>query len=132
MAAPLKDNMTEIKEPLRPMEGLKDFHEAAWVHKRGDLYYLSYADNHAEDGRGANRLNYAVSKSPLGPWEYKGIYLEPTGCDTSHGSIVEYKGHWYALYHNQALSNQGNLRSICIDRLEYDADGNILPVKQRK
>ena len=29
-AAKLKDNMMEIAEPLRDMEGLKDFHEATW------------------------------------------------------------------------------------------------------
>lgn len=30
----MKDNMMELAEPLRAMEGLKDFHEAAWVHKK--------------------------------------------------------------------------------------------------
>jgi arabinoxylan arabinofuranohydrolase len=128
----LKSNMTEIAEPLRTMEGLKDFHEAAWVHKKDGVYYLSYADNHVENGKGANRLNYATSKSPLGPWTYRGIYLEPTGCDTSHGSIVEYKGKWYAFYHNCALSGRGNLRSICVDRLYYGKDGSIKMVKQTK
>ena len=91
VGAKMKNNMMELAEPLRPMEGLKDFHEAAWIHKRNGIYYLSYADNHAVNGKGANRLNYATSNSPLGPWTYQGIYLEPTGCDTSHGSIVEYK-----------------------------------------
>lgn len=133
VGAPLKDNMTELAEPLRPMEGLTDFHEAAWVHKYNGKYYLSYADNHADEtGRGANRLNYAISDSPLGPWSYKGIYLQPTGCDTSHGSIVEYKGQWFAFYHNQFLSGQGNLRSICADRLFYDGNGYIQDVAQRK
>lgn len=133
MAAPLKENMIEIAQPLRPMEGLQDFHEAAWVHKYNGRYYLSYADNHRDaDGRGANRLNYAVSDSPLGPWSYQGIYLQPTGCDTSHGSIVEYKGEWFAFYHNQALSGRGNLRSICVDRLHYNRDGSIQEVIQRK
>lgn len=61
-----------------------------------------------------------------------GIYLEPTGCDTSHGSIVEYNGQWYAFYHNQDLSGQGNLRSICVDKLEYNPDGTIQAVKQTK
>ena len=89
-----------------------------------------YADNHSENDRGANRLLYAMSKGPLGPWEYKGVVLEPTGCDTSHGSIVEYKGEWFLFYHNQALSNQGNLRSMCVDRLKYNGDGTIQLVKQ--
>lgn len=132
VGARLADNMTELAEPLRPMEGLKDFHEAAWVHKREGLYYLSYADNHVEAGRGANRLNYATSTSPLGPWTYRGVYLDPTGCDTSHGSIAEYKGQWFAFYHNQFLSGQGNLRSVCVDKLYYDEDGSIRKVVQRE
>lgn len=130
MGAQMHDNMIELAEPLREMEGLVDFHEATWVHKHKGKYYLSYADNHSENGRGANRLCYAMSDSPLGPWEYKGVYLEPTGCDTSHGSIVKFKGKWYALYHNQALSDRGNLRSICIDPLEYNSDGTIRLVNQ--
>lgn len=130
--APLKDNMVELADSLQEMTGLEDFHEASWVHKYNGKYYLSYADNHVEDGRGANRLCYAMSDSPLGPWEYKGVYLEPTGCDTSHGSIVEYNGEWYAFYHNQDLSGQGNLRSICVDKLEYNPDGTIKVVKQTK
>ena len=131
VGARLKDNMTELAEPLRPMQGLTDFHEATWVHRRGDWYYLSYADNHTDaTGRGANRLHYAMSRSPLGPWQYKGILLEPTGCDTSHGSIVEYKGQWYLFYHNQALSGRGNLRSVCADPLYYNADGTIQTVRQ--
>lgn len=131
VGARLKENMIELAEPLRNMDGLADFHEATWVHKYNDRYYITYADNHAEKGRGANRLHWASSKSPLGPWEYGGIYLQPTGCDTSHGSIVEYKGHSYAFYHNQALSGQGNLRSICVDELFYGPNGEILEVVPR-
>ena len=132
VGAKMKDNMMELAEPLRAMEGLKDFHEAAWVHKKDGVYYLSYADNHAENGKGANRLNYATSNSPLGPWTYQGVYLEPTGCDTSHGSIAEYNGEWYAFYHNCSISGRGNLRSICVDKLYYNPDGTIKVVEQTK
>lgn len=122
----LKDSMLELDGPLQDMTGLEDFHEAAWVHKRKGVYYLSYADNLG----GANRLRYATSAHPLGPWTYRGVFLEPTGSDTSHGSIVEYKGQWYAFYHNCDLSGQGNLRSICFDKLYYEPDGSIRKVVQ--
>jgi hypothetical protein len=126
--AKLKPNMVEIDGAVQAMTNLVDFHEATWVFKRKDRYYLTYADNHS----GANRMRYAVSSSPLGPWTYKGIYLDPTGCDTSHGSVVEYKGQWYQFYHNVAISGQGNLRSICVDVLNFDANGDILKVVQTK
>jgi arabinoxylan arabinofuranohydrolase len=130
VGAKLKDNMTELAAPLKPMEGLVDFHEATWLFKRNNLYYLTYADNNRVNGKGANRMNYATSKSPLGPWTYGGVYLDPTDCDTDHGSVVEYKGQWYAFYHNSVLSGRGNLRSVCVDKLYFNPDGSIQKVIQ--
>jgi len=127
-AARLKPSMTEIDGESQPMTGLTDFHEAAWVFKRKGIYYLTYADNHPR----FNRLQYATSNHPLGPWTSKGVYLDVTDCDTSHGSVVEFKGKWYQFYHNCSLSGRGNLRSICVDVLNFDADGNILKVVQTK
>ncbi|MFZ4862589.1 glycosyl hydrolase family 95 catalytic domain-containing protein [Sphingobacterium sp. Mn56C] len=126
LAGRLKDNMVELDGPLQEMKGLNDFHEAAWVHKYNGKYYLSYADNKP----GANRMKYAMSDSPLGPWDYKGVLLESTSSDTNHGSIVEFKGKWYLFYHNSDLSGMGNLRSICFDPLYYNPDGTIQVVKQ--
>ncbi|MDO4971459.1 MAG: family 43 glycosylhydrolase [Bacteroidales bacterium] len=125
-AARVKDNMIELAEPLKKMEGLKDFHEGAWVHKYNGKYYLSYADNFD----GANRMLYCMSDSPMGPWEYKGILLAPTTCAMTHGSIVEYKGEWFLFYHNSDLSHKNEYRSIAVDKLYYNADGTIRLVQQ--
>ncbi len=122
----LCEDMVTVDGTVQDMEGLHDFHEAAWVFKRNGVYYMTYSDNL----EGNNRLCYAVSSSPLGPWDYKGVYLAPTGCDTSHGSVVEYKGHWYAFYHNCAISGQGNLRSVCVDELFFEENGDIRLVEQ--
>lgn len=131
IGAKMKDNMMELAEKPRSMEGLKDFHEGAWVHKRNGIYYLMYSDNvpHPE----GNRLVYATSTNPLGPWTYQGVILEATGSGTSHGSIVEYKGEWFLFYHNSDLSGgKHELRSICVDKLYYNPDGTIQLVKQTK
>lgn len=125
----LKDNMMEIDGEMQSMEGLVDFHEATWVHKRNGIYYLSYSDNHDSAGQ-HNQMRYAISNSPLGPWTYKGIYIEPTDSYTDHGSIVEYKGQWYAFYHNSVLSHNDWLRSVCVDKLFYNPDGTIKMVVQ--
>lgn len=139
--AKLKDNMIELDGELQPMEGLEDFHEATWIHKKDGIYYLSYSDNHDDnrnDGvKGDNRMRYAISNSPLGPWEHKGIYMQPTNSYTNHGSIVEYKSQWYAFYHNSKLSEANGefsdwLRSVCVDKLCYNEDGAIQMVKQTK
>lgn len=118
-----RDDWTKLEGPMTRMEGLNDFHEATWVHKFGKKYYLSHSDNHyAADG---NHMRYAMSDSPLGPWQDMGIYMYPTGCETNHGSIVEYKGKWYAVYHTANHSGRGNLRSVCIDPINVDADGRL-------
>jgi hypothetical protein len=136
----LKDNMMEIDGEMKVMEGLVDFHEATWVHKRNGVYYLSYSDNHDEGNdkegvKGDNRMRYATSNSPLGPWTHQGIYMDPTDSYTNHGSIVEYKGQWYAFYHNSLLSRKNGepndwLRSVCVDKLYYNPDGTIQKVVQ--
>ena len=127
----LKENMTEIDGTVQTMTGLKDYHEGPWIFKNKGLYYLMYADNHQEPGKGGrNQLRYATSNNPLGPWEYRGIILKPTDCDTSHGSIVKYKGNWFLFYHNCSISHNGCLRSICVDRLFFNEDGTIQEVQQ--
>ncbi len=129
--ARLKENMMEIDGVMQPMKGLIDFHEATWVHKRNGIYYLSYSDNHDDNGR-HNQMRYAISNSPLGPWQYKGVYMDPTDSYTNHGSIVEYKGESYAFYHNSSVSKHDWLRSICVDKLFYTNDGTIKKVIQTK
>lgn len=126
----LKDNMKELDGPMQQVTGLVDFHEATWVFKRNGIYYLTYADNNPKQ----NQLRYATSNSPLGPWTYRCVFLGTTGCDTNHGSVVEYKGQWYVFYHNQSISNtgKGNLRSICVDLVNFNEDGSIQLVKQTK
>lgn len=125
----LKDNMMEIDGTMKPMAGLTDFHEGTWVHKRNGVYYLSYPDN---TDPGGNQMRYATSNNPLGPWTSKGVYMEQTGCGTNHGSIVEFKGQWYAFYHNSILSGNDCLRSVCVDKLYYNEDGSIQMVKQSR
>lgn len=120
-----KNDWTKLAGPMQEMKGLVDFHEATWVHKYNGKYYLSHADNHGSDG---NQLKYAVSDNPLGPWTDMGVLMYATGCDTHHGSIVEYKGQWYSFYHTSNFSGQYNLRSVCVDKLYYNPDGSIQPV----
>jgi beta-xylosidase len=133
LGAKLKPGMTELESEVVPMAGLEDFHEAAWVFKRKDLYYLAYADNHQDERKkGANRMRYATGKSPLGPWQYQGVYLDSQSSDTSHGSVVEFKGQWYQFYHCADISGRGNLRSVCADKLFFNEDGTIKPVKQTR
>ncbi|GAA3333794.1 hypothetical protein GCM10020331_099240 [Ectobacillus funiculus] len=104
------------------------FTEAPWIHKRNGKYYLSFAHNWPED------LAYAMSDSPTGPWEYKGVLMDAFTTDpndknnsnTSHQSIIEFKGKSYIIYHTGALPTGGSYRrSVSVDRLYYNPDGTI-------
>lgn len=77
-------------------------------------------------------MRYATSENPLGPWTYRGIFLEPTSCSSTHGSVAAFKDQWYLFYHNQTISGEGHLRSVCIDYLDFNEDGTIKPVIQTK
>jgi hypothetical protein len=66
----------------------------------------------------------------MGPWTSQGVYMLTTGSGTTHGSVVQFNGQWYQFYHNSAVSGNGSLRSICVDVLNFDANGKILQVVQ--
>lgn len=121
----LKENMIEFDGKINVVEGLPFFTEAPYIHKKGDWYYLTYAYQFPE------KTAYAMSKSPEGPWEFKGILNELAGnCNTNHQSIVEFKGRDYFIYHTGGIQPTGASfrRSVCIDYLYYNPDGTMKKV----
>ena len=159
--AKLKENMTELdgeltemKFPRRndagddtpqlppmkvggqQMEGLPEgFKEGPFAFRRGDWYYLTFPWVRGKTDNGANpteTLAYAMSKSPLGPWDFKGIIMaeHSNGCWTNHHSLVEFKGEWYLFYHRNDYSpTMDKRRSARIERVTFRKDGTIEEVK---
>ena len=77
-------------------------------------------------------LGYAMSKNPMGPYEYKGLIMaeHSNGCWTNHHSIVNYKGQWYLFYHQNFFSpSDDKRRSVQIEKLYFNPDGTIQEVK---
>ena len=118
------------------MEGLPEgFKEGPFAFKRGDWYYLSFPWVRGDTSDGKNpteTLAYAMSKSPLGPWTFKGIIMaeHDNGCWTNHHSLVEYRGQWYLFYHRNDYSpNMDKRRSARIEKVTFNADGTIQEVK---
>ncbi|MCC5844136.1 MAG: family 43 glycosylhydrolase [Verrucomicrobia bacterium] len=105
------------------------FHEGASIRKRKGLYYLVYAD--ISRGR-PTCLAYAVSRSPLGPYEKRGIIIDNIGCDpetwNNHGSIAEFKGQWYVFYHRSSQGGRYN-RRVCVEPIFFDGNGDIAEVE---
>ena len=121
----LKPNMTEFEGEIMKVD-VPEFTEAPWVHKRGEIYYLTYATGFPE------KIAYATSKSIHGPWEPRGLLAEIAGnSNTIHQSVITYKGKDYFIYHNGGTPKGGSFRrSVCIDYLYYNPDGTMKRVVQ--
>ncbi len=125
----LSEDMLELDgEQVRLDESLPaGFKEGPFVFKRNGIYYLTYPWVRSN----VEALAYAVSDSPLGPFEFKGVFMDesPTGCWTNHHSFVEYKGQWYLFYHHNDYSPHFDKnRSARIDKVTFNEDGTISKV----
>jgi hypothetical protein len=116
------------------------FREGVEVFYRNDRYYFMWSEN---DTRSQDyRVRYAMADSPEGPLEIPennlilkkvpglGIY------GTGHNSVVNIPGkdEWYIVYHRFQRPNgirmgreAGFHREVCIDKLQFDEDGYIIP-----
>ncbi len=118
--------------------------EASYIHKYKDNYYLSYSTADL-------RIAYGMSKSPTGPYTYKGIFMGNPSIggkninanNNNHHGIAEFKGHWYVVYHDRRIStgydglekipaDDGKPnpepafhRSVSVDEFTYAADGSM-------
>ena len=78
---------------------------------------------------------YAIADSPFGPFVRENTILSSDaehGTGAGHHSIVRdpRSGEYLIVYHRHPIgAEDGNNRVTCIDRLEFDAEGKILPVK---
>ncbi|MEO8254943.1 MAG: family 43 glycosylhydrolase [Flavobacterium sp.] len=127
--AKLKDNMLELDSEVKtlgnlPSKGLK---EGPYVFERKGFYYMTYP--HVENK--IERLEYAMSDNPLGPFKVMGTIMDesPTGCWTNHHSIIEFKNQWYLFYHHNDYSPTfDKARSVRADSLSFNSDGTIKKV----
>jgi len=126
--AKLKENMLELASDVKtfselPTQGLV---EGPYLFERKGIYYLTYP--HVADK--TERLEYAMSNNPLGPFKFGGVIMKETpNCWTNHHSILEFKGQWLLFYHRNDLSpNFDKNRSIMCDSLSFNADGTIKEV----
>lgn len=140
MVAELNDDMLTFKE--KPQEisivdedgnpilaGNEDrrYFEGPWMHKYNGYYYLSYSTGTT------HYIVYAISKSPKGPFVYKGRILNPVIGWTTHHSIVEFEGKWYLFYHDSSLSGGAdNRRCVKFTEIKYNDDGTIQTIDPYK
>jgi len=106
------------------------FHEGSYVFKRDGWYYYVYAAVSRQNMPSC--LAYSMSRNVFGPYEYKGVIIDSNGCDpdvwNNHGSVVEFNGQWYVLYH-RSTHHSSKLRKACIEPITFNEDGTINEVE---
>lgn len=111
------------------------FREGSVAFKRNGKYYYMWSEN---DTRSEDYdVAYAIGDSPMGPFTKPAvnpILKKDTAqgiLGTGHNSVLALpNGDYYIAYHRFAIPNgDGTHREVCLDRLEFNADGTIAPVK---
>lgn len=111
----------------------QNYVEGPFMLKRGGKYYFMWSEG---GWTGPDYcVAYAIGDSPLGPFRRIGKILQQdpeVATGAGHHSVIKGPGadEFYIVYHRRPLGEtDGNHRVVCIDRLEFDADGTIRPVK---
>lgn len=141
--APLNEDMISIDTTaIKIITPNNDFREGTEVFYRNGKYYFLWSE---DDTRSENyRVRYGFSDSPTGKITIPENNLilakdAPQGIyGTGHNSVIKVNGRdeWYMVYHRftrpKGISMgdaAGFNREVCIDRMEFNTDGTIKPVK---
>ena len=111
----------------------ENYVEGPFMLKRQGKYYFMWS----EGGWGGPDYSvaYAIADSPFGPFERVGKILQQdpgVATGAGHHSVIRIPGkdEWYIVYHRRPLGDTDmNHRQTCIDRMEFDDEGFIKPVK---
>jgi beta-xylosidase len=111
----------------------ENFVEGVFMIKRAGKYYLMWSEG---GWTGPDySVAYAMSDSPLGPFKRIGKILQQDpaiATGAGHHSVVNIPNtdDWYIFYHRRPLTTKnGHHRETCIERMYFDKDGLIMPVK---
>jgi beta-xylosidase len=149
--AELNDDMLSIKEEtvvrMTPRGGtLEDYayREGTYVIKRNGIYYFLWSVD--DTGSPNYHVAYGTSDSPLGHIkvaEQPVILIQDPAQEIygpAHNSVLQIPGkdEWYIIYHRinknyiERDKGPGIHREVCIDKMEFNPDGTIKPVKPTK
>jgi len=100
---------------------------------RNGKYYLMWSEGGWTNN--SYKVAYGIADSPFGPFKKLNIVLESDpsiAMGAGHHSVVNVPGtdDWYVFYHRRPIPNEGrDHRVVCIDRMYFNRDGTIQPVK---
>jgi hypothetical protein len=124
----LDDNGTVFKN-ITP----QNYVEGAQMMKRNGIYYFMWSEG---GWTGPDySVSYAMADSPLGPFPRKAKILQQDSAvakGSGHNGVIHVPGTdiYYIVYHRRPLSEtDGNHRVLAYDRLYFNEDGTIAPVR---
>ena len=107
--------------------------EGPFMFVRNEKYYFMWSEG---GWTGPNySVAYAIADSPFGPFQRIGKILKQdpeVATGAGHHSVISVPGSdtYYIVYHRRPLGEtDGNHRVVCIDRMFFDEEGRIEPVK---
>jgi arabinoxylan arabinofuranohydrolase len=124
---------------MTPADGT--FREGIEVFYRNGIYYFLWSENDTRDED--YRVRYAMSDSPMGEFTIPENNLilakDPSQqiYGTGHNCVLQVPGtdKWYIIYHRftrpegiKMGRSAGFHREVCIDKMEFNPDGTIIPV----
>jgi len=133
----LKDDFTGLV-PFEDGETFKEitpkgYVEGPFVFKKNGKYYFMWSEG---GWTGPDyKVAYAISDTLFGPHERIGVVLEQDdkiARGAGHHSVMHNKkdDSWYIVYHRRPIDvTARDHRETCIDKLEFDENGLIKPVK---
>ena len=106
--------------------------EGPFMVKRNGEYYFMWSEGSWGDA--SYSVAYARSNSPLGPFVRHGKVLESdpkVGNSAGHHSVLQIPGtdDWIIAYHRRPIDETArDHRVVCLERMLFDENGDILPV----
>jgi beta-xylosidase len=107
--------------------------EGPTMFTRNGKYYFMWSEG---GWTGPNyRVAYAISDAATGPFKRIGTILQQdstVATGAGHHSVIQIPGkdEWYIIYHRRPLGRtDANHRVVCIDKMYFDENGYINPVK---
>lgn len=135
-AVKLSDDLLSLDGQVEKIDAPYLFEDSG-INKINGSYYYSYCSNFSTKGNGLGlhdgAIQYMVSDSPLGPFEYAGEIFENPGVffglsGNNHHTVFRFCNEFYIAYHartvEKAMGISGNYRSTHIDRVAF-SDGKF-------
>ena len=131
----LNDDMITFDGEIKDVTPANYF-EAPLMIKRDGTYYLMYSDGKVIED--TYKVRYATGNNPYGPFtEASNSPILSTETDSityspGHHTVFNKNGQDYILYHRHSANSPNSedlLRELCVDSLNFTADGLIETVK---